>query len=240
MAKGASVKTVTKQQKSAGKNPKVWLRAAGDAREERRFLPKASAGALGGTLATSLGAVAVGAGVFARFVSTPPHDYAMYLLAGGGLSAIVGLLMAPRSPIVRVGDAGIAVEKDADNIERLAWHEISAVRLAQNTLSFSGGGRLLAISTVAQPDAAALALSEARARIKARVTGVTEDLPSATSGAGEAVNVEPLQLAGSRCKSTDRIIAVEKDGRFCAKCGQTYHKEAVPKNCLSCDARLLV
>ena len=52
------------------------------------------------------------------------------------------------------------------------------------------------------------------------------------------MKVEPLQLAGCRCKSTDRIIAVEKDGRFCAKCGQTYHKEAVPKNCLSCDARL--
>ncbi len=238
MVKGASVKAAGKKQKPTAAS-KVWLRTAGDARAERRFQPKASAGTLGGTLATSMGAVAVGAGVFARFVSTPPHDYAMYLLAGGGLAAIIGLFMGSRSPSVRVGDAGIGIEKDTDNIERLAWHEIEVVRHAQNTLSFAGGGRLLSISTTAQPDAAALALAEARARIPGHATGVTEELAASATGSGEAVTLEPLQLAGARCKKSDRIIAVEKDGRYCGKCGQTYHKETAPKNCVSCDARLL-
>jgi hypothetical protein len=191
-----------------------------------------------GTLASSLGAVAVGAGVFARFVSSPPHDYAIYLLAGGGLAALIGIFIGARPPFVRVGDAGVGVEKDADHLERLAWHEIDTVRLAQNTLTFTGAGRLLSISTVAHPDAAAMALAEARSRIPSRASGVTEDLPGPASGAGEATKLEPAQLAGSRCKKSDRIIAVEKDGRYCARCGQTYHKDAVPPNCLSCDARL--
>ncbi len=243
MAKEA--KTATKKQKSTGKarsakasSDKSALRQAGDVRTERRFLPKTSAGAVFGTLATSIGAVAVGAGVFARFVSNPPHDYAVYLLAVGGLLALIGIFAGGRPTVIRVGDAGVAIEKEADDIERLAWHEIDTVRFAQNTISFAGGGRILSISTVAQPDAAAIALTEARARIPSRASGVTEDLPAPAAGAGELVNLDPIQLAGLRCKKSDRIIAVEKDGRFCARCGQTYHKDAVPPNCLSCDARL--
>lgn len=251
MAKGTSAKTTGKKAKSAQSSEKdaskakksgsskLFLRQAGDARSERRFQPKTSPGAVAGTLSTSVGAVAVGAGVFARFVSNPPHDYAIYLLAGGGLLAIVGVFLGSRPIIVRVGDAGIAVEKDGDAIERIGWHEIEVVRYAQNTLSFSGSGRILSINTVAQPDAAALALAEARSRIPARAAGVTDDLPGPASGAGEALKLDPIQLAGLRCKKSDRIIAVEKDGRFCGRCGQTYHKDAVPENCLTCDARLV-
>ncbi len=93
--------------------------------------------------------------------------------------------------------------------------------------------------TVTHPEAATLALKEARARIPARVVDVTDlGVGVSLKDKGELVQAEPLQLAGLRCKASDRIISLEKDGRYCSQCGQTYHREAVPKNCVSCDARL--
>ena len=232
MAKASVAKSKKK------KSSKNWLRQGGVARSERRYAPTSS-GMLG-VLATSAGALCVGAGVFARFVSSPPHPYAIYLLGAGALLAIIGFFVGLKPvPAVRVGDAGVGIERDGDAVERLDWHEIEAVRLAENTLSFGGGGRLLSIPVAQHAHAAGAALKAARSRIPARVSGIVESLPTPPPDEGTVVVLEPMQLAGQRCKASSRIISVEKDGRFCGRCGQTYHKDEVPDHCLSCDARLV-
>jgi hypothetical protein len=240
------VKSAGKKSKSSGAKAgsgakrderprKGHLRSAGHPRVERRFAAKASASAVASALATSIGGVCTGAGVVGQFIVS--YHYAPWLLGIGGVLAVIGFITGKAPVTIRVGELGIGVEKDAI-IERMAWHEIDAIRFAADTLSFSGRGRVLSISLSSHPDAAALALSEARARIPARVVDVTEKLPAPSPDAGEVVQLEPAQLAGLRCRASDRIIAVEKDGRFCERCGQTYHRESVPRNCLSCDARL--
>lgn len=214
---------------------KTRLRSAGHARSERRFTSKASAMAVASALATSIGGVCAGAGFVGQFFI--PYKYAPWLLGLGALLAVVGFLSGSTPIVLRVGELGIGIEKDANTIERMAWHEVDAVRLASNTLSFSGRGRVISIPLASHPGAGALALAEARARIPARLVDVTEKLPFPTE-AGELINLDPMQLAGLRCKASDRIIAVEKDGRYCGQCGQAYHREEVPEHCLSCDARL--
>jgi hypothetical protein len=236
-ASAASDAKGKKSGKSGETSRKTKLRSAGADRVERRFVPRASAGAVGSALATSIGGVCAGAGVWGKFALN--YHYAPHLLGVGAVLAAIGLITGKSPVAIRVGDLGIGIEKDQETIERMAWYEIDAVRFASNTLSFTGRGRVLSISTVTHPEAAALALAEARARIPARVVDVADTgLPPSSSDAGELIRLEPLQLAGLRCKATDRIIAVEKDGKYCAQCGQTYHREAVPGNCLTCDARL--
>ncbi|MFO0616659.1 MAG: hypothetical protein U0414_28960 [Polyangiaceae bacterium] len=217
---------------------KSWKRLPGSARTERRFAPRASSADLAGVLGTSLGAVAVGAGVYAQFVSKPAHTFAPYMLGAGALVAGISFFLGGRPVAIRVGDLGIGVEKSPDNIERMAWYEVDSVRFAANVLSFSGKGRVLSISQGSHPDAVKLAVSEAKRRIPARITDVVETFDAPAPDAGEAVVLEPTQLAGLRCRASDRIISVEKDGCYCGKCGQAYHRSSVPEHCLTCDANL--
>lgn len=217
-----------------------YLREPSEPRSERRFTPKSSAGALGSVLAWSLGAVGLGAAAFNYLLRAEgPASFAPYVALGGLALSVVGVLLGGRAPrVVRVGDAGVAVEKDRDAIERIGWCEVESVRLSSGLLAFVGNGKLVTIDCAAHPDAASLALSEARSRIPGKVVDITEKLPSPEAGAGEKVQLEAVQIAGARCASSNRIISFEKDGRLCGKCGQVYHREEVPKRCLGCDALL--
>ncbi|HTJ85326.1 MAG TPA: hypothetical protein VL400_26595 [Polyangiaceae bacterium] len=216
------------------------LRERTDRRTERRFTPKAQPLALLSILLTSGGALLAGAGVFAQFLrGAGPHPYGVYLLVGGLLGLGLGILLGGRAVYAaRVGDAGLALERADGTFERLGWFEVDAIRFAEGTLSFSGAGKLVSLPVETHPDAAAFALSEARARIPGRAESVTEKLTLAP-GAGSEVVLEPPQLAGLRCAATDRLISFEADARLCGRCGQAYHREGVPKHCKSCDARLL-
>lgn len=222
--------------KAAGKS---WRRLPGSVRNERRFAPRASAADLAGVLGTSLGAVAVGAGMYAQFISSPAHTFAPYLLGAGAAVAGISFFLGGKPIGIRVGDVGIGLEKSADNIERMAWYEVDSIRYAANVLSFSGKGRVLSISQGSHPEAVKLALVEARKRIPARLTDVGEIVEKPAPDAGEAIVLEPTQLAGLRCRASDRIISVEKDGCYCGRCGQAYHRASVPDHCLTCDALLL-
>jgi ribosomal protein S27AE len=221
-------------------NDARWLRDPSESRTERRFSPKSSAGALASVLAWSLGAVGLGAAAFNYLLrSGGPATFAPFVAVGGLALAVAGIVLGGRTPkVVRVGDAGVATEKDGDAIERLAWCDVDSVRLSSGMLAFMGGGKLVSIDCVAHADAASMALSEARSRIPAKVADITEKLPSGGAGAGEKVKLEAAQIAGARCGSSGRIISFEKDGRLCGRCGQVYHREEVPKRCVSCDARL--
>lgn len=227
--------TASKPSKGAGKS---WRKWPGSVRNERRFPPRASAADLAGVLGTSLGAVAVGAGMYAQFFWSPALPFAPWLLGAGALVAAGSFFLGGRPVAIRVGDVGIGIEKSPDNIERMPWYEVDSIRYAANVLSFSGKGRVLSIAQGSHPEAVKLALVEARKRIPARLTDVAEIVEKPAPDAGEAVVLEPTQLAGLRCRASDRIISMEKDGCYCGRCGQAYHRAHVPEHCLACDASL--
>jgi len=212
-------------------------------RSEQRFAPTNSASAALSMLAMSLGALAVGAGVYGKFIRTSmgaaaeAHPWATYLLVGGallfGAAAFLGAM--PAAPM-RVGDAGVGVDKGGV-VERLAWYEIDSVDFAAGVLTLRGAGRVLAISQKAHGAAIQRIAAEAKRRLPNKTSDLS-GLPAGSSAPGERLALEPVQLAGSRCAASDRIIALEKDGRLCGRCGQRYHKEEVPERCVSCDARL--
>jgi hypothetical protein len=128
------------------------------------------------------------------------------------------------------------VERSDDQLERIGWNEVQAVRFSSGVLTFTGASKLVTIAVASQPGAAAMALREARARIPLRARGIDEKLESAD--AGELVVLEAFQAAGLRCKASDRLLTLERDARLCARCGEVYHKDEVPERCVSCDAEL--
>ena len=64
------------------------------------------------------------------------------------------------------------------------------------------------------------------------------ELPKVDDALGEVMPLEEPQVAGARCRATNKLIAFENDARVCGRCSELYHKDSVPKRCLTCDARL--
>jgi hypothetical protein len=246
----AAEKTTKRRQratKGEAEGSRGMLRLRSDPRQEWRYEPQGTAAAWISMLGMSLGAVALGAGVYGQWLRgtlraelTEPHPYAFYLLLGGALTLAAVALLGPR-PVkpIRVGDAGIAVEKEAGELERLEWRDVSRVLISGDVLTFQGPGRLLTISLKLHPQAAARAIAEARRRIPAKLEDVdTSAVPKLDDDAGEVLPLERPQLAGTRCKASDELIAFEKDARLCGRCGEVYHKAHVPDACVTCDASL--
>lgn len=223
----------------------VMLRSRSDPRAERRFEPKIAGGAIASMIVASIATVAAGAGFYAQFLHTgegEPHRYAVYApyLLIGGVLVVVGVVLFGQRPgsAVRVGDAGIAVEKSAAEIERVGWYEVTRVLLSDGLLRFQASGTSVNIPVSVHRDAAACALAEARERIGARVD-VEDNLGPVNPEAGETITLEAPQVAGLHCKSSDRLISFEKDARLCGRCGEVYHRNGVPRRCATCDAKLV-
>ena len=226
---------------SVGERPVLRNRA--DARSERRFEPKVGANAIVSMIAASLAAVVAGAGFYAQFIpnESAPHTYAAYApyLLAGGVLALIGVMLFGQRPVspVRVGDAGIGLEKGPAEIERIGWNEVTRILLSDGMLTFQASGASIGIPTTAHALAAARALSEARERIPRKVE-IEGDVAPFDPKAGEVVALEPPQVAGLRCKGSDKLIAFEKDARLCGRCGEVFHKDGVPRRCVTCDAKL--
>ena len=228
---------------TAGAGADLALRTQDDPRSERRFEPTASVMAVLSTLAMSVGAVLVGAGTYAQWLRTGalgPHPAAPYLLAGGSVLLIAVALFGQRlAKPLRVGDAGVALEKDPGEIDRLEWRDVTRILLSDGVLSLQGSGTTISVPVAVHRAAAARIFSEASRRIPARVEGVDgSSLGESDSQAGEKTMLEPPQVAGQHCKQSDKLIAFETDGRLCGRCGEVYHKDSVPPRCLTCDAQL--
>jgi hypothetical protein len=239
----------TKRKKSktsgeaAGASADLALRTQDDPRSERRFEPTASVMAVISTLAMSVGAVLVGAGTYAQWLRTGdlgPHPAAPYLLAGGAVLLIAVALFGQRlAKPLRVGDAGVALEKEPGELERLEWRDVTRILLSGGVLSLQGSGTTISVPVAVHRAAAARIFSEASRRIPAKVEGLDgASLGESDSQAGEKMMLEPPQVAGQHCKQSDKLIAFEKDGRLCGRCGEVYHKDHVPPRCLTCDALL--
>lgn len=241
MAAEKSPKTKRKSSKSAPVDEGKYLRQISDPRSERRYEAGASAFAIATVLLFSLGAVALGAGVYAQWLrggDVGPHPWALYfLITGAVLLLAVALFGQTTARPVRVGDGGVAIERD-DTIERIAWCDVTRILVTGDAVTVQGTGVTLSVPRKVHAQAAARVIREAKERIPQKVDD-DANVP-APEGAVEPANepLDPPQIAGRTCKGSGKMVSFEKDARFCGRCGELYHKTAVPERCLTCDARL--
>ncbi len=211
-------------------------------RRERRFEPLASASKNLVYVVGAVGAIAMGAGAWGQFGSLvheggpEPFKAAAYILAAGALLVGIAIWIGTSGdPSLRVGDAGLAVEKGG--LRRMPWYGIERIEWRDEVVRVTGkdeAGNALSVtaSLKSQPQAAAWIVREARERVPG-VVDVPDDatLPEARVSAGEVLKLEPPQVVGRRCAATGKVIAYEPDARVCPRCERVYHKASVPDTC---------
>jgi hypothetical protein len=208
---------------------------------ERRFTAEPTGRANFQALIGGLGVAALGAGTYATWMHDVPMPIAPYLFGGGTLAVVVASVMGSADGMpIRVGDAGVAVERGSGQPERIAWYEVESVSLEdKNRIVVKAGSKRIVAPASHHSAAAAWILKEALARIPKRVTvpaDRTAELSRGMDEHGSVVSIEPLQVAGRRCKASNAIISFERDARICQRCGEVYDKKHVPENCLTCEA----
>jgi hypothetical protein len=216
-------------------------RKAARERTERRFIPEAThtsqlAAGLG-----MIGSLALGAGVYGEWIREPAVTYAPALVASGALGLGMGLWLGSASAFpVRVGDAGVALERGSE-VTRLLWCDMTEIVLSSGDLLVKAPSMTLSIPVGAHPSAIAAILAEADKRLPKIVkVGEAERraLVAPSTPGGEEVPVSGDQVAGRRCAATNKIISFERDARLCSTCAQVYYKDNVPKDCVTCGASL--
>jgi hypothetical protein len=199
-------------------------------------------------LVGAVGAIAMGAGAWGQFGSQlheggpEPFKYAAYILAAGALLVGIAIWIGTSGdPALRVGDAGLALDKGS--LRRMPWYAIERIEWRDETVRVTGkdeaGSPLnLSASLKTQPQAAAWIVKEARERIPA-VVDVPQDatLPEVRASAGESLALDPPQVVGRHCASSGKVIAYEPDARVCSRCERVYHKSSVPESC-ACGSSL--
>jgi hypothetical protein len=197
----------------------------------------------------AVGAILMGAGAWGQFgsllvaASPEPVKWAAYVLAGGAL--VVGAAIwigTSGDPSLRVGDAGLAIEKGG--VRRMPWYAIERIEWRDEVVRVTGkdetGASLaIAASLKSHPQAAAWIVREARERVPA-VVDVPEDatLPEVRAAGAELLPLEPPQVVGKHCVASGKVIAYEPDARVCPRCERVYHKASVPASC-ECGASLV-
>ena len=207
---------------------------------ERRFTAEPTGRGNIRALLAGLGAAALGAGSYAAWMSDVVMPAAPYLFVAGAVGAIAASLMGQRdSAPLRVGDAGVAVERGGAP-ERIGWYEIQNVSIdADGRVVVEGPGKRLSAPPEHHGQASAWIVKEALRRVPQRVTIAADraaQLAARAESAAEVLALEAPQVAGRRCKASGVIIAFEEDGRVCPSCGEVYDKRHVPEQCLTCGA----
>jgi len=232
MAEQRKIKRKANQKKPSGK-PRRRL--------EHRFLPQTTPTGWALIGVGMLGALALGAGVFGQWVKDPPVDYALYLIVIGAAGLGAGLWFGDLSAIpLRIGDAGVALEKGAELV-RLGWCDLESVTIEKNQLFIKTAELSFAIPVAAHPQAIAWLLKEGVQRVPDVVNVKRRELaqlPKPDKSAGEELQVEGLQVAGRRCRQSDKLISFEQDARICPNCCEVYHRLHVPKDCVTCKQTL--
>jgi hypothetical protein len=210
-------------------------------RTELRFVPEPMYITPVAVVLGAVGCVMLGAGVFAQWIREVPGDYAPYLLAIGA-AALGAALWVGNIGIfpVRVGDAGVAMERGPE-VSRLAWCELDKVRLERQELKLIAERMTFTIPVRAHPMAVSYIVQEVERRLPSLLDAPETErkqLAPYKEGEGEATPVKGLQVAGSRCAASSKLISFERDARLCPNCGQVYHHEHVPKKCTTCETEL--
>jgi hypothetical protein len=215
-------------------------------RTERRFLPQSTTSPLLVKIVGALGAAGLGGGFMGQYGRPEVVPYAVWVLTGGAVLTGAAIWIGTSGDAaVRVGDAGVAIEKGG--IKRMPWWGVESVTwdgadeaLVVSGKDESGGALTLRAASKSQPHAVAWLLREARARVPSVVDvsdETREALPKALRDAGVLLKLDPIQVVGKRCVITDRAIAYEPDARVCPRCERVYHKAHVPDAC-ACGASL--
>ncbi len=210
-------------------------------RKERRFLPGQTQTSWASVAAGAIGAIGLGAGVYAQWISDPPHHYAPYIVTGGAVVLAAALWFGDSGAVpVRVGDAGIAIEKGKELV-RLPWCDIERVSVDKGQLVVRGEDVTLTLPLGAHRMAVAWVLKEGVRRVPDAIdvkNSIVDTLPKPAADDGEVLPVEGVQVAGRECAASGETIAFERDARLCPTCGQVYHKAHVPKSCVTCEETL--
>jgi hypothetical protein len=215
--------------------------AAKRERRERRFSPEETYASRVTVYAGMLGALGLGAGVYAQWLRPEPLSYGPILVGLGGV-LFAGSLWKGTAEVghVRVGDAGVALEKGND-VVRILWCDIERASIEDGRVLVRGKETSLSFPLDAHPKASAWLVSEGGRRVP-DVMGFSraalDRLPEPKEFDGELVSVEELQIAGRHCRASGKPIAFERDARLCPNCGESYLKDQVPKTCLTCQAEL--
>jgi hypothetical protein len=218
------------------------------ARRERRFEAKPSTSPTVAYMLGGVGAAAMGAGSWAQFGANltgsvvEPLQAAPAIMIGGALLVGAGIWLGTSAePALRVGDAGVGVEKGP--IRRIPWHAIERIEVRANAVRATGKDDTGAVVTIAaklatQPQAAAWIVKEGRARVPG-VVEVPEGTPLPLPGtdAGTTIALDPPQVVGRHCAASGKVISFEPDARVCPRCERVYHKAHVPDAC-ACGASL--
>ena len=216
-------------------------RKAPKERVERRFVPEATHTSRMAAGLGMVGSLALGAGVYGQWVKESPLGYASALVTLGAVGLGSGLWLGSASTFpVRVGDAGVAIERGSE-MNRILWCDMEEIRLEKGDLVVKSKSVGLEIPLGAHPRAIAFIIAEAERRLP-KIMKVDEagkrTIPLATQPGGEEVPVSGDQVAGRRCAATDKIISFERDARLCSNCAQVYYKDNVPKTCVTCGAEV--
>lgn len=216
-------------------------KAAKRERTERRFEPEQTQTTKLAFGAGMLGALALGAGVYAQWIRDTPLPYGPYIVAGGALVLGAALWFGDTGAVpVRVGDAGVAIEK-GNEIARVAWCDMERVYVEKGELIVRGDELTLTLPLGAHARAVARVLSEGTRRVPDAMDvkrSALDKLPEPRDEDGQIVPMEAVQVAGRHCAASDKPIAFERDARLCPNCAQVYHKDHVPKKCVTCDSEL--
>jgi hypothetical protein len=210
-------------------------------RKERRFLPEATYASRASIAGGMLGALVLGAGVYGQWLRDEPRVIAPYLFGVGAIALGAALWFGDAGALpVRVGDAGIAIEK-GNELVRLAWCDLERVSNEGGELVAKGKDLTLRIPVAAHRAAVAWILSEGTKRMPAAMDvkrQSLEGLPEPKDSDGELVAIEGLQVAGRHCAASGKPVSFERDARLCPVCGQVYLKDQVPAKCLTCGSAL--
>ncbi len=229
---------------------KVTKKKSKRERRERRFEPTSAMSPMVVRGLGAIGAIGMGAGAYGQFApmmraaetAGEPIKFAAWVLAGGAVVLGAAIWLGTSGePSLRVGDPGVAVEKNG--LRRIPWWAIERIGFSDDAVRVVGtddtGTAITVVASLAsQPQAAAWIVQEARSRVP-DVVDIAEDveLPDASANAGELLLAEPPQVVGKRCAATDKIIAYEPDARVCPRCERIYHRTQVPDEC-ECGASL--
>jgi hypothetical protein len=207
---------------------------------ERRFVAEPSERSNYQALVGGLGAAALGAGAYATWVPDLPMAAGPYLFGVGTIGLIAAFVMGSADALpLRVGEAGVAVERGGDQPERIGWYEVEKIALeGKDSVVVEGAQKRIVAPATHHAQAAGWIVKEALARIPKRVAVdevKRDELAKAASDHAEVVKLEPMQVTGRRCKASNTIISFERDARTCKTCGEVYDKKHVPEKCLTCE-----
>ena len=235
-------------QDQAEKKPskKDTKRNRGGRRQERRFVAQSANNPWLVRILGGLGATALGAGTWgysyghAFDADEKLKPIPSYLIAGGAVltGATIWLGTSSEMPL-RVGDAGIAMEKG--EVRRMPWWAVSQFTWESGNLALVVAGKdeagtswTFKVPIKSHAEAVGWLVKEALDRIPKLVDipdRVLEGLPGANAHAGTKIALEPLQVVGKRDAVTGKTISYEPDARVCARCERVYFKRTVPKKC---------